>query len=108
MLEILAPSLIGAVVGWIIFYFIRRYKKFTPSVLITTLAAIIGGDAISFLITMGEHFGNRDFHLWYFAGVGTGFFLYGIYVLLVAIFHHCGRIGEKEKFDRMPPEGKEK
>lgn len=100
MLEILAPSLIGAVIGWIIFYFIRRYKKFTPSVLIATLAAVIGGDGISFLITMEDHFGSRDFHLWYFAGVGIGFFLYCIYVLLVAIFHNRGRIKDKNKFDK--------
>ena len=76
--------------------------------LVATIAAILGGDGISSLATMGERFGNRDFHLWYLAGVGTGFFLYGIYVLLVAIFHHRGRISEKDKFDRMPREGKEK
>lgn len=102
MLEILAPFLIGVVAGWIVFYFIRRYHKFTPSVLLATLAAILGGDGISFLITMGDHFGSRDFHLWYFAGVGCGFFLYGVYVLLVAIFHNRGRIRDKEKFDRFP------
>lgn len=108
MLEIVAPLLVGAVVGWLIFYFIRRYNKFTPAMLVATIAAILGGDGISSLATMGERFGNRDFHLWYILGVAAGFFLYGIYVLLVAIFHNRGRISDKEKFDRMPPGEKEK
>lgn len=108
MLEQLAPFLIGAVVGWLIFYFIRRYNKFTPSMLVATIAAIIGGDGISSLATMGERFGNRDFHLWYLAGVATGFFLYGAYVLLVAIFYNRGKIRDEKKFDRMPPEETEK
>lgn len=40
----MAPLLIGAVVGCLIFYFIRRYNKFTPSMLVATIAAILGGD----------------------------------------------------------------
>ena len=85
MLESMAPLLIGAVVGCLIFYFIRRYNKFTPSMLVATIA------------------GNRDFHLWYLAGVAVGFFLYGVYVLLVAILFHRGKIRDKGEFDRMPP-----
>lgn len=108
MIENIAPLSIGAVVGWIIFYFLRRYRKFTPTMLVGTLAAIIGGDGISSLATMGERFGNRDFHLWYFTGVAIGFFLYGVYVLLVAIFYNRGKITDKDKFDPMPPGEKEK
>lgn len=104
MIEILAPLFIGIVVGWVVFYFIRRYKKFSPSMLVATIAAIIGGDGISSLATMGERFGSRDFHLWYFIGVAAGFFLYGIYLLLVAIFYNRGRIKEKNTFDLLPPE----
>lgn len=100
MLESLAPLLIGAVVGWMIFYFIRRYRKFTPSMLVATIVAILGGDGISSLATMGERFGNRDFHLWYFLGVGISFFLYAIYVLLVAIFYNKGKIKDQEKLER--------
>lgn len=37
MLESMAPLLIGAVVGCLIFYFIRRYNKFTPSMLVAIL-----------------------------------------------------------------------
>lgn len=100
MLENLAPLLIGAVAGWIIFYFIRRYKKFTPSMLVATLAALAGGDGISSLTVMGERFGNQSFHLWYFIGVGISFFLYAIYVLLIAIFYNKGKIKDKEKLEK--------
>ena len=37
----MAPLLIGAVVGCLIFYFIRRYNKFTPSMLVATIAATV-------------------------------------------------------------------
>ena len=47
MLENLAPFLIGAVVGWLIFYFIRKYERFSPTTLIGTLTAIVGGDVIA-------------------------------------------------------------
>lgn len=103
MIDHLAPLLIGAVVGWMIFYFIRRYKKFTPSMLVATIAAILGGDGISSLATMGERFGNRDFHLWYLAGVAVGFFLYAIYVLLIAVFVNKGKIKDKDPFDSLSP-----
>ena len=102
MLENLSPFLIGSVVGWIIFYFIRRYPKFTPSMLVATIAAILGGDGISSLATMGERFGNRDFHLWYLAGVAVGFFMYAVYVLLIAIFVDKGKIKNKDPFDHLP------
>lgn len=100
MLEQLAPLLIGAVVGWTVFYFIRRYRKFTPAMLVATLAALVGGDGISSLATIGERFGNRDFHLWYFTGVGISFFLYALYILLIAIFYNKGKIKDKEKLKK--------
>lgn len=105
MLEHIAPFLIGAVVGWLIFYFVRRYNKFTPAMLVATIAAIIGGDGISSLATMGERFGNRDFHLWYFMGIGISFFLYALYILLVAIFYNKGKIKDKDKLDHFLGEG---
>lgn len=93
MLEIFAPLLTGVVVGWIIFYFIRRYREFTPAALIGTLAALIGGDVLAFLIAMRDTFTEADFHLWYFVGAVAGFFLYGIYVLLVMIWKYKQKSG---------------
>ncbi len=96
MLEHIAPFSIGAVVGWLIFYFIRRYKSFTPAMLVATIAAILGGDGISSLATLGERFGSRDFHLWYLLGVAAGFFVYSIWLLLVMIWNYKKKTkGEK-------------
>lgn len=106
MLENIAPFLIGSVIGWMVFYFIRRYRKFTPSMLVASIASILGGDGISSLATIGERFGNRDFHLWYFLGVAVGFFLYGLYILLVAIFYNKGRIRDKKDFDSSASTGR--
>lgn len=97
MLEHIAPFLIGAVVGWLIFYFVRRYNKFTPAMLVATIAAILGGDGISSLATMGERFGNRDFHLWYILGVAAGFFIYGLWLLLVMIWNYKKKTGDKNR-----------
>lgn len=95
MLEHIAPFLIGAVVGWLIFYFVRRYNKFTPAMLVATIAAILGGDGISSLATMGERFGSRDFHLWYILGVAAGFFIYGLWLLLMMIWNYKKKTGDK-------------
>ena len=45
-----------------------------------TLAAIVGGDAIAFLLTRCDRFGVADFHLWYFIGIGVSFFFYAIHI----------------------------
>ena len=43
------------------------------------LAAIVGGDATAFLLTMRERFIAADFHLWYYMGIGVSFFFYAVY-----------------------------
>lgn len=96
MLENIAPFSIGTVVGWLIFYFIRRYNKFTPAMLVATIAAILGGDGISSLATLGERFGSRNFHLWYLLGVAAGFFIYSVWLLLLMIWNYRKRAGNRE------------
>lgn len=100
MIASLAPFLTGAVVGWMIFYFIRKYDRFTPKTLLGTLSALLGGDVTAFLLTMSEEFGEPLFHLRYFAGAGTGFFLYAVYVLIVNILYNRGKIRDKGVYDR--------
>lgn len=65
--------------------------------LVATIAAILGGDGISSLATMGERFGNRDFHLWYILGVAAGFFIYGLWLLLVMIWNYRKRAGDQNR-----------
>ena len=96
----LAPFLMGAVVGWMIFYFIRKYDHFTPTVLMGTLTALIGGDVIAFLVTMKDTFSDPVFHLWYFIGIGISFFLYAIYILIINILYTRGKIKDEKTYGK--------
>ena len=60
-------------------------RTFQPTTLRGTLAAIVGGDAIAFLLTMHDRFSVADFHLWYFMGIGVSFFFYAVYILVINI-----------------------
>lgn len=62
------PLLVGGVVGWLIFYFIRQYDRFTSATLLGTLTALIGGDVIAFGLAMKDQLSDPMFHLWYFVG----------------------------------------
>jgi len=68
MFEVLVPLLVGGVVGWLIFYFIRQYDRFTSATLLGTLTALIGGDVIAFGLAMKDQLSDPMFHLWYFVG----------------------------------------
>ena len=105
MLAFLAPFLTGAVVGWMIFYFIRKYDRFTPKTLLGTLSALLGGDVTAFLLTMSEKFSEPLFHLRYFAGAGSGFFLYAVYILIVNILYNRGKIRDKGGYGRFTAGG---
>ena len=105
MLAFLAPFLTGAVVGWMIFYFIRKYDRFTPKTLLGTLSALLGGDVTAFLLTMSEKFSGLLFHLRYFAGAGSGFFLYAVYILIVNILYNRGKIRDKGAYGRFTAGG---
>lgn len=101
MLAFLAPFLTGAVVGWMIFYFVRKYDRFTPKTLLGTLSALFGGDVTAFLLTLSEKFSEPLFHLRYFAGAGSGFFLYAVYLLIVNILYNRGKIRDKGAYSRL-------
>lgn len=49
ILEILGSSSSGIVVGWLVSYFVRRYKDFNPTVLGTTVTLIFGEAVFTFL-----------------------------------------------------------
>lgn len=61
---------LGAVVGWLIRYFIRRFKRFTPQALTAVLSVVVGGSIVRLLTT-------NDLAIWfYFMGLLVGFILY--------------------------------
>lgn len=105
MLEHLAPFLIGAVVGWMFFYFIRKYEPFRPTTMIGTLAAIVSGAVIAFLLTMRDRFSVVDSHLCYFIGIGVSFFFYAIYILVINILFNHEKIKTKRLTVGLPLPG---
>lgn len=63
---------LGVVVGWLVRYFIRRFKNFTPQALSFVISIAAGGAAIKFL--------EADKTVWWFYPIGLllGFVVYTI------------------------------
>ncbi len=47
--EALGAVSLGVVIGWLVSYFVRRFKKFNPQILASTIPIFIGGGVIKFL-----------------------------------------------------------
>ncbi|MBV5284351.1 MAG: hypothetical protein JZU53_18155 [Paludibacter sp.] len=97
MIYYLAPLFIGSVVGWMLYYFMRKYKVFSPQTLVATISAFLGGEGLNFLISFKEK--SYPFDLWYLFGVGIGFFVYAIYVGILSILFVNGKIKNIFKFE---------
>lgn len=69
---------LGIVVGWLVRYFIRRFKSFTPQALGFVISIIAGGAIIKFL--------EADKTVWWFYPIGLllGFILYTIVAILIS------------------------
>jgi hypothetical protein len=72
----LGPMLLGMVVGWLLYYFIRQYRVFSPQTLSTTIAAFLGGIIVRYFSQSPE----GAILAFYSLGVGIGFFLYAAYL----------------------------
>ncbi len=72
----IGATCLGAVVGWLVRYFIRRFSTFGPMVLGSVLSIILGGAVIRFL--------EADRTVWWFYPIGlfVGFAIYQIIVML--------------------------
>lgn len=66
---------LGVVVGWLVRYFIRRFKKFAPGVLSSLLSIILGGAVLKFLAV-------DNVTIWYYPiGLLAGFVAYQVIVM---------------------------
>lgn len=100
MIDIAGPVAIGMVVGWMLYYFIRLYRLFSPKTLAATLTAIAGGPVLTYLQKLASGgVADQQIGLWYFLGVGLGFFLYAIYVGVLALMFAFGKIKTRPRFD---------
>lgn len=76
--------LLGAVIGWLVVYFVRKYKEYNPKVLRDSMVLLLGGGCMDFLLSLI----NKQVALYAFAayliGLAIAFFLHWIYQLIVA------------------------
>lgn len=65
----------GVVLGWLVRYFIKRFKSFTPKTLSSIVSVMSGGVVIRFL-------GAGEFAWWFYPiGLLAGFVLYSVLAL---------------------------
>lgn len=91
MIDIFGPTSVGAVVGWMLYFFMRKYQLFSPKTLAATLGALAGGPVLTVLERWALG-GDAKLGLWYFLGVGIGFFAYALYAGVLSLLYAFGKI----------------
>ena len=66
---------LGIVIGWLVRYFIRRFKRFTPATLTTVISIMAGGAAVKFLQA------DKTVLWFYPVGLLLGFCIYTVLAL---------------------------
>ena len=96
MEKVLAPLFLGAVVGFIAFYFIRKYKEFSPESLKKTLGIMALGFTLQvpvFIVFIDVYFLS-----WYLIGMAVGVFAYLAYLIVIKILWDKNRISDFEGY----------
>jgi hypothetical protein len=77
IMEFIKPTgilCLGAVVGWLVRYFLLRFEEFTPTIMGTTVSIVLGTGVVKFL---GD---SKDIFVWmYPIGLALGFFIYSVF-----------------------------
>lgn len=76
--------LLGAVIGWLVVYFVRKYKDHNPKGLRDTIMLFLGGGCLDLLLSQIDKQVAIDAFTAYIIGFATAFFLHWIYQLIVA------------------------
>lgn len=76
--------LFGAVIGWLVVYFVRKYKKYNPKVLRDTIVLFLGGGCMDLLLSLIDKQTALYAFVAYLIGIATTFFLHWIYQFIVA------------------------
>jgi hypothetical protein len=88
--------LLGAAIGWLLYFFMRKYRVFSPKSLGATLSAVLGGEALAWLSHLRG--GSTEVELQYFTGLGAGFFAYALYAGMCSWLYAVGVIPSQIKF----------
>lgn len=86
MLQIVFISvfLFGAVIGWLVVYFVRKYKDYSPKALRDSLLLFLGGGCMELLLTLIDKHAALYAFAAYLIGLAIAFFLHWIFQLIVA------------------------
>jgi hypothetical protein len=76
--------LFGAVIGWLVVYFVRKYKKYNSKVLRDTIVLFLGGGCMDLLLSLIDKQTALYAFAAYLIGIATTFFLHWIYQFIVA------------------------
>ena len=76
--------LLGAVIGWLVVYFVRKYKDHNPKGLRETIVLFLGGGCMELLLSLiDKQIAIYAFSA-YIVGFAVAFFLHWIYQFIVA------------------------
>lgn len=76
--------LLGAVIGWLVVYFVRKYKDHTPKGLRETIVLFLGGGCLDLLLSLIDKQVAINAFTAYIIGFAAAFFLHWIYQFIVA------------------------
>ena len=101
MLRIIFISvfLFGAVIGWLVVYFVRKYKNYNPKVLRDTIVLFLGGGCMDLLLSLIDKQISLYAFAAYLTGFGSGFFLHWIYQFIVAKITAPDFLDPRSKYD---------
>ena len=76
--------LLGAVIGWLVVYFVRKYKDYNSKVFRDTIMLFLGGGCMEILLSLIDKQTALCAFAAYLFGLSTAFFLHWIYQFIVA------------------------
>lgn len=76
--------LFGAVIGWLVVYFVRKYKDYNPKALRDSMFLFLGGGCMDLLLSLIDKQVALYAFAAYLIGVAVAFFLHWIYQFIVA------------------------
>ena len=76
--------LFGAVIGWLVVYFVRQYKDYNPKALRDSMVLFLGGGCMDLLLSLIDKQAALYAFAAYLIGIAVAFFFHWIYQLIVA------------------------
>lgn len=91
--------LLGAVIGWLVVYFVRKYKDHNPKGLRDTIMLFLGGGCLDLLLSLIDKQVAIYAFTAYIIGFATAFFLHWIYQFIVAKITAPQFMDPRSKYD---------